>query len=239
MSVELSGATVAAAIKARRRRNDAVPGLKPTAAELAYQVLRQQILNSDLQPGSIVSERLLAQRLNVGKAPIRVAVQRLASEGFISIEPRRGIIVCPQSIQDVVDLFQIRVLIEQLCVRSIAGKLTATQTATLLASVEELRRIAESSDPTETITSDFAFHRLLCEFHGNRQLMSVLDRILDSLYREIRLAQVKHPVRVWDSLKEHEELAEAIINGPPDAAERLIVKHLAFGEQFVLSRRPS
>src|SRR5687767_9433111 len=54
-----------------------------TMAEQAYELIRHQVLHGELEPGSIVSERMLAERLHLGKAPIRSAVQRLASEGFI------------------------------------------------------------------------------------------------------------------------------------------------------------
>ena len=64
---------------------------KRTKAETVYRALRQQILTCKLAAGSSVSEGMLAERLHVGKAPVRVAIQRLAAEGFLTIEPRRGI----------------------------------------------------------------------------------------------------------------------------------------------------
>jgi DNA-binding GntR family transcriptional regulator len=221
------------------RTPQAEPGpVALTQGEMAYQALRRQIQNSELQPGSILSERMLAERLRIGKAPIRVAVQRLASEGFISVESRRGIVVIAQTIQDVIDLFQIRQMIEKLVVRSIAGKLRPDQVERLQANLAEQRAVAGTLEPTELIETDFAFHRLLCEFHGNRHMLTILDRILDTLFRELRLAQVHHPTRVWDNLREHEEVAGAVIAGPPEHAECLIEGHLQFGEKFLMSHRP-
>jgi DNA-binding GntR family transcriptional regulator len=77
---------------------------------------------------------------------------------------------------------------------------------------------------------------LLCELHGNRQMQRVLGQTLDSLYREIRLAQSKFPLRIQKSIQEHEAVATAVIEGDVGRAEAVMRTHLEFGQQFVLSR---
>jgi DNA-binding GntR family transcriptional regulator len=217
---------------ARRRRADFLA----TLADQAYAAMRRQLVHGELEPGTIISERALAERLRLGKAPIRAAVQRLASEGFLTIEPRRGIIVSPQSIQDVIDLFEIRVVLEQLVVRQIAGKLRPEQAERLRANLSEHCILAERAEPSRTLSADFAFHRLLCAFHGNAHLVSMLDRILDSLFLELQLSHKKAPERVMEGVREHEAVAEAVIAGDAAAAERLMAAHLRFCQEFVMSR---
>lgn len=208
---------------------------KTTKAEAVYQALREQILTSALPPGSAVSERMLAERLNVGKAPVRVAIQRLSAEGFLTIEPRRGIRITEQSIQDVLDLFQVRVLMEQLVVRKIAGKLLPPQIARLQQNLKDYQEAAAIPEIDAMIRADFAFHRLLAEFHGNNQLALMLDRTLDSLYREIRnTMRVRH--RAEERLSEHQKIVEALIAGDSEAAEQSLVNHLRSGQRFVMSR---
>lgn len=207
-----------------------------TLAEQAYQQLRHQILHGELEPGVIVSERMLAERVQLGKAPVRVAVQRLASERFLTIEPRRGIVISPRSVQDIIDQYEIRAVLEQLVVRQIAGKLRPEQVDRLLALVEEHRAIAETSEPARTLSADFAFHRLLCEFHGNSHLIAVFNRILDALFPELRLSHEKAPERVAEAVREHQAVAEALIRGDAAEAERLMTKHLSSCQQFLLSR---
>ena len=207
-----------------------------TLSERAYQLIRHQILHGELEAGTILSERMLTERLQLGKAPIRAAVQRLASERFLSVEPRRGIVISPQSIQDIIDLFEIRVALEQLVVRQIAGKLRTEQINRLRANLEEHRRLAQQCEPAETLSADFDFHRLLCDFHGNAHLVAMLSRILDALFPELRLSHEKAPKRVLDGVNEHERVAEAVIRGDAVEAERLMVNHLSFCQQFVMSR---
>lgn len=211
-------------------------GLKPTLAERAYQQIRRQILDSELAPGTVVSERALAERLGLGKAPIRSALIRLASDGFVSIASRQGIVISTPSIQDVIELFQVRVAMELVIVRHIAGTLNSEQVDRLRTNLEEYASLAETAAPVESVAVDFEFHRLLCEFHGSRQMERVLDRVFDSLYREIRAAQLRFPRRIWASVQEHQAVADAVIAGDAEQAETLMRNHLRFGEQFILSR---
>jgi DNA-binding GntR family transcriptional regulator len=207
-----------------------------TLAERAYLEIRHQILDAELRPGSVVSERALAERLELGKAPIRAALVRLASEGLVSIAPRQGILISTPSIQDIIELFEIRVAIELHVVRGLAGRLGNDEVQRIRDNLDAYRSFAESGDAADSVPLDFEFHRLLCELHGNRQMQRVLGQTLDSLYREIRLAQSKFPLRIQKSIQEHEAVATAVIEGDAGRAEAVMRTHLEFGQQFVLSR---
>ena len=221
------------------RRKSRMPHATSSLTELAYQEIRRQILDLQLSPGSVVSERALAERLELGKAPIRSALVRLASDGLVSIAPRQGILISTPSIQDVIELFEIRVALELLVVRHLAGTLSEQQIDLIRANLDEYRVFAETGDSVDSVPVDFEFHRLLCELHGNRQMLRVLVQTFDSLYREIRLAQSKYPQRIWDSVKEHQAVADALIGGDASQAEGLMRSHLQFGQQFILSRGKS
>jgi DNA-binding GntR family transcriptional regulator len=211
-------------------------GSKPTLANLAHQRMRRQILDLELPPGAVVSERVLAEGLAMGKAPVRSALIRLAEDGLVQIAARQGIVISAPSIQDIIELYQMRVPLELLIVRQLAGKLNLDQIARLRANLAAYASVVQARDPRESVDLDFQFHRLLYEFHGNRQMARVLDRILDLLYREIRLAASQFPDRGRDGALEHQAVAEAIIAGDAQRAETLLRDHLRFGEQFVLSR---
>ncbi|MEO1999545.1 MAG: GntR family transcriptional regulator, partial [Planctomycetaceae bacterium] len=209
--------------------------VKLTKIEVVYHQLRHQIMTSELPPGSAVSERFLAERLQVGKAPVRVAIQRLAAEGFLSVEPRRGIRICQQSVQDILDLFQVRVVMEQLVVGNIAGSITESQTALLYDNLDEYRTAASIPDIDTMISVDFAFHRLMAEFHGNKLLSSMLNRTLDALYREIRIT-MKVQRRAEQRLIEHRDIVEALVHGDAQSATRTLATHLHSGQQSIMSR---
>jgi DNA-binding GntR family transcriptional regulator len=210
--------------------------LKPTLAHLAHQRMRRQILDLELPPGAVVSERVLADGLAMGKAPVRAALIRLAEDGLVQIAARQGIVISAPSIQEIIELYQMRVALELLIARQLAGRLNPEQMARLRANLDAYASVAPATDGREAVDLDFQFHRLLYEFHGNRQMARVLDRILDLLYREIRLAASRFPDRRRDSAMEHQAVVEAIVAGDAQRAEALLRDHLRFGEQFVLSR---
>lgn len=210
-----------------------------TLGQSTYAEIRRQILHGELSPGEFVSERVLADRLQAGMSAVRVAVQRLAAEGFIVVQPRRGIVVASQSIQDVVDLFQIRLMIEQRVVRNIAGRLSAVQVTSLRVLMPPLQEALAAGDATRVVECDFAFHQRMCELQGNKHLAAVLERILVGLYRETWITTSMLPDHGIDVLLKHEGIIDAIEKGEGARAEQLLREHVTLGEQTVLSRRPA
>lgn len=212
------------------------PQAKLTLTEQAYREIRRRILHLEYPQGAVVSERLLAESLGMGKAPIRAALIRLATEGIVTIASRQGIVITTVTIQDILELFHMRYALETLIVRELAGNLNEQQIEQLNANLEEYAASANSGIPADTIPIDFSFHRMLTEFHGNQQMLRVLDSTYDLLYREIRQAQAKFPQRIWNSIEEHRGIADAVIRGDRDLAEERMKEHLRFGEEFLLSR---
>ena len=91
----------------------------------AYENLKNLILEEVFAPGTFLSERQLAARLDMSKTPIRSALERLETEGFVTVSPQQGIVVRESSLREIVDLFDIRIALEVFVVQSIAGRLNA------------------------------------------------------------------------------------------------------------------
>ncbi|WP_437206757.1 GntR family transcriptional regulator [Planctomicrobium sp. SH664] len=211
---------------------------KTTLTELAYQEIRRRILNLEFAPGSVVSERMLSETLGMGKAPIRAALIRLAAERIVTIASRQGIVIATASIQDILEMFHMRFALETLIVREIAGKLNEEQRARLEANVDHYKELADEGNVERTIAIDFEFHRMLAEFHGNRQMLRVLNSVYDFLYREVLQAQSTTAQRLQQAYHEHLAIAEAVLRNDPQAAEEAMKTHLQCGEQVLLSRSP-
>src|SRR5262252_182499 len=97
--------------------------------EQAYERLKRGLLNNDYPPGSFLSERQLAENLGMSKTPVKAALERLESEGFIAVSPQQGIVVRELSVQEIADQYEIRAALESYAVRTIAGQLTEEQIA--------------------------------------------------------------------------------------------------------------
>lgn len=80
--------------------------------QLAYETLQRQIINGQLQPGSRLTEEELSRSMSISRAPIREALNMLERDGFTKIIPRRGAVVTDVSRQDVINIWEVRALLE-------------------------------------------------------------------------------------------------------------------------------
>jgi DNA-binding GntR family transcriptional regulator len=93
-----------------------------TKSDEAYQRIEEMITFQDLSPGQLVSEAMLAELSQVGRTPVREALQRLAREGMVEIHPSRGILVAPLSVESQLHLLEVRRSLEELAVRLAARR---------------------------------------------------------------------------------------------------------------------
>ena len=149
--------------------------------ERVYRILHEWLRAAKLPPGEFLSEMDLAERCGTSRTPVREACTRLMQDQWLSRIRRKGFLVTPISVRDIVDLYEYRKLLECFSVEKLAR--TATE-----AQLDELRLIsaAETSPVarlTEILESNVAFHRRLSELAGNQRVVSQLSLTLDFVTR--------------------------------------------------------
>ncbi len=196
--------------------------------EQAYQRLKQLILDEALPPNTFLSERGLAEELGMSKTPIRLALARLESEGFVRVSPQQGIVVLALSFEEVLEHIDYRLALERFVVGQLAGRLSPAQVQALEAELVQQQQILEREKPSqpEFIQADMAFHRRLAELLGNRQILQALERQQDMLYRIASRVYHKHPQRRAGSLAEHRQLVAYLAAGQQAEASALIERHI-------------
>lgn len=85
--------------------------------ELAYAQIKRRIISCEFRPGDAINEAQLTAALGIGRTPIHQALHRLEVEGMVTIMPRKGVMVTALSLNDVLDMIEVRVSNEQLCVK--------------------------------------------------------------------------------------------------------------------------
>lgn len=195
-------------------------------ADRAYQDLRRRILDSQLPPGSALSVPALARSLNISRSPVREAVQRLIHDGLATHAPHRGAEVARLEISELIDIYVVK---EPLV--GLAGRLAATRLTQR--DVEDLRRMmAEQEAALEADTHqsqymamDVAFHGLINRVAGNSTLLDTLTQFdsrtslaFPSAWSEQEYARM--------SVHEHRAIADALIAGDADQAERASASHV-------------
>jgi DNA-binding GntR family transcriptional regulator len=210
---------------------------RPLLKEHAYDRIKERLLNIDYPPGTFLSERQLADNLGMSKTPVKSALERLESEGFISVSPQQGIVVRELSVHEIADQYEIRAALESYTLRTVAGRLTPEQVARVRANLKAQAKLRKTADVEKGVGLDAEFHSLFAEFLGNGEILRVVGQLREKMQRVVTRVFRLCPSRMDSSYEEHSAIADAVIGGAGDRAAELIVRHLEQGKRLILSPR--
>ncbi len=187
--------------------------------------LRDEIISGSLTPGTELHEFALAGSFGVSRGPIREALGRLATEGLVTIRPRRGAVVRALSSEEFIEAYQVREALEMMAVRLAVPKLTAEDLAAMEQLIEEMAGRAEVDDVQGFFEANTTFHQHFFEVAGNRMLAG--------LYRQLRGQIDRHRLRSLElrgdlrrSIAEHRAILSAAGAGDVEQAVRLASDHI-------------
>ena len=185
--------------------------------------IRRRIIAGSLPQGDRIFEDQLAQELGVSRNPVREALQTLAREGFVEIEPRRGARVMVLSDGRAAQLFEVREALEGLVAGLAAVRHTDDQLREIQAVIEAGRTCLATGDVTPLPALNTRFHRLLVESADNELLADMLDdltHVIEWMYtRRVRERGL------W-SWEEHTAIAKRIAERDLDGAKVLACEHI-------------
>lgn len=201
----------------------------------AYRSIKDMILLEKAPAGSFLSKRQLARELDMSPTPVHSALERLEAEGFVRISPQQGIVVREFSIDEIVDFFEFRLAIESFVIRSLAGKLTTDQKVRLRDNLKAQLATSRRGDLDAFVQEDAKFHHLICEFHGNQQIIDSMVQLRDKLYRVARSVSTRVSDRPAMAYKEHKGIADAVIAGDSELAIQRLTDHIVFGRRVLIA----
>ena len=108
----------------------------PLLTDRAYERIKHDVITCVLAPGTEVSEPQLCLQYRLGKAPVRMALIRLAHDGLVRAIPRRGYRISPVTLKDIQDIFELRLMLEPLAARMAAGKIDTHRARALEAEMQ-------------------------------------------------------------------------------------------------------
>jgi DNA-binding GntR family transcriptional regulator len=193
-------------------------------SDKAYHLIRQKIITLELLPLAPLDEQTLMESLNLGRTPIREALQRLAAEDLVSIVPRRGMFVAEISLTDLQKIFELRMLLEGFCARLAAQRATEEQLARLEAIIQELDTVP-GENGTALMTIDEQFHEMLYEAADNEFLADTLRR-LHALSFRIWYLVLDRLGSIRSAMEQHIEIAAALKVRDGAQAETLLQQHI-------------
>lgn len=203
-------------------------------SSVAYYLLRDLIVTLELEPGELVSERELQERLGLGRTPVREALHHLEQENLVQIYPRRGIIVAPVDVRDLGQISEIRVELEGFAARLAAERATTEDRAAAAALAEEIEAAVDLDDERALIRSDQRIHRHVYRCAHNTLLASTLDGYL-VLSLRLWFLGLDRVRRLDDAVREHREMLAAIGDGDGERAEAVVRRHISGFEREIRS----
>lgn len=210
----------------------AITGLR--ASDIAYEQLRDMILDLRLAPGSVINEQALATQLDLGRMPVREAIARLATDRFVAVRPRRSTVVTAFSLDDVLDLFDAREAIECGVAHIAARRATADDLATLRQLAAAADRAREGTNPEAFLHDDYKIHTFLVHMVRNPLLQDAADLLLLNNLRFWRSYWASRPAQ-HATMISHDDLLAALDAHDPDLAEKAMREHIAASRQLLQS----
>ncbi len=190
-----------------------------------YEELKNAIVELRLPPGEPLREASLADRLGVSKTPIREALTRLEREGLVETTSFKGAVVTGYSRQDLIEIYELRELLENLAVRAAAESMDAAGRAQLSRIGRESRKLAGSGDTAKLTPLLTEFDALVFAQIHNSRIRALIENLQAHLTRIGQLTTVI-PGRILASVDEHDKIIEAIGAQDPDQAERYMSEHI-------------
>jgi DNA-binding GntR family transcriptional regulator len=194
-----------------------------STVDAAANVLRQLILDGELEPGSRLREAEFAERLGIARHSFRAATQVLISEGMLRREPHRGVAVTVLEAADILDTFRLRAALETEAVRILIAEGRVPDNARQ--AVDELSAVPDNAPWRDVVEPDMKFHRAIIDAAQSPRI----SRAYAGVQAEIQLCMVQlrpHYERPSQVADEHTELLAAIVDGDADRADELFRRHL-------------
>lgn len=194
--------------------------------------LRDMAIFYEFKPGEKLNETELAQQLGVSRTPVREALMALAYEGFL--EPAgRGYVRRRLDVQEINDLYELRLGIEKNCCNLAVLRATDTQIAALQTYLDHSRSVPNEVTATELVKLDEGFHLRLAEMSGNAELVKLMQWISQRI-RFIRWISMDITVRA-STQEQHQELLNALKSRDAEKMLALIGGHISLRQEQILA----
>jgi DNA-binding GntR family transcriptional regulator len=208
-----------AGIKARPRRRE-----RRVLREEIRDQLIDDILNGRLAPGDRIIEARVAEEFGVSQAPVREALRDLDVLGFVESSPFRGAVVRQISVEELLQLYPVRAVLEGLAAREAAMRIRPAALRKLQKLLETMRSVAAEGDERRAVQTDFAFHLTIVEASENRLLQQIWDRMRLATTTFLTVSKSHHSLS--EIAERHAAVLDALRAHDPSAAERAMRRHI-------------
>jgi len=200
---------------------DAVISLRKTA----YDEIKHRIITCMFKPGEYINELQLSAILKIGRTPVHQALDRLMLEGMVEVIPRKGVIVKPLTLNEVLQIIEIRLINESYCARLAAERADSSEIAELTDVLSRAKHWISMRDVEQMMLLDREFHSIVARAGKNEVLADLLLRLHERSLR-FWFISLNEPSQFEGVQKEHQAILAAIKAHQPNEAEKAMRAHI-------------
>jgi len=191
----------------------------------AYEAIKDRIITCQFKPGECINEASVSELLGLGRTPVHQAIDRLMLEEMVEVIPRKGVIVKPVILQDVLQMIDVRMINEAQCARLAAERADNSHIESISEVLGRAQKAISGRDIHAMMSLDREFHLLLASASKNFELAEVLRKLNE---RSLRFWFISFttPDHHHNFQQQHEALYEAIRSHDADEAERAMRVHI-------------
>jgi DNA-binding GntR family transcriptional regulator len=200
----------------------------------AYEAIKHRIITCMFKPGEYINEAYVSGIFGIGRTPVHQALGRLVLEDLVSVIPRKGVIVNPLSLEEILQIIEVRQINEAHCVRLAAERATGSDIAAMARILAKAKRATEARDIEKMMLLDREFHLAIARASRNAVLGEVLRKLHERSLR-FWFVSLTAPGQHKIVQKQHAAVLAALRKADPDAAEAAMRNHIESFRRNVVS----
>lgn len=202
-------------------------------ANLVQSEIEQMILKGTLTAGTKLTETALAEQLGVSRGPVREAFRMLEEAGLVRTEKNRGVFVRSIPLEEVLESFELRAVLEQHVGSKVAQLATTADVRELKAMLREMEQAAKRGDASTFHQHNLAFHDRLFELAGNTKLTATYKRLVNELRLCRRQNLTAESMKIYAA--EHKEIVRCIAAGDASGAANAMFLHVQASKERTMA----
>jgi phosphonate utilization transcriptional regulator len=201
-------------------------------ANLVQAEIERMILDGEIGSGAKLTEATLAEQLGVSRGPVREAFRMLEEAGLVRTEKNRGVFVRDVPIEEAMEIFELRAVMDLYVGRKLAQGLSPVQVREVRQLSDAIDQAAKSDNARDYHRFNLKFHDRLLELAGNAKLMTTYRKLVNELSLFRRQNLTAESMTVYS--REHRQIVKAIAAGDAEAAGQAMYQHVMNSKERTL-----
>jgi DNA-binding GntR family transcriptional regulator len=202
--------------------------------QMAYERLREAIINGQFKPGERLVEQRVCQDYNMGRSPLREALRLLQMEGYVDVVPNKGVTISKISLEDLVSIYNIVGVLEGYAAEAAGQFLSGADIKELKVIQNSLIKAGKSRDYIEWIKQNSLFHDYIVKAANNSHLYKIIRNLRDKIRRYRYMSIIAPNGSPEKYLKVHESIIGALSKGDTQRAGTLMRRHVMESKDTVV-----